>query len=63
MANLSSYEAREIAFALLGGGWETGDKGTFIAENAKQDEENILSMEDIDKVFEEMQKIEKEKDE
>lgn len=47
----SNYEIREIALALMGGGWKAEDKEQFIEENAKQDEENILTEEEIDRVF------------
>ena len=58
MKNLSSYEAREIAYHLMDGGWTSRDKDSFIEENAKQDAENILSEEDIDTVFGEIASIE-----
>ena len=51
---LSNYEIREIANALIGGGWTAEDKDQFIDENTKQDAENILSIEDIDRVFDEI---------
>ena len=47
----SNYEIREIALALMGGEWTADDKDLFIIENAKQDEENQLTEEEIDRVF------------
>ena len=50
----NAYELREIALALMGGGWTVADKGLFIEENAKQDEENILSIDEIEAIFDEI---------
>ena len=50
----SAYDIREIALALMGGGWTSEDKDLFIEENAKQDEENILTEDEIDRIFDEI---------
>ena len=50
----NAYELREIALALMGGGWTVADKGLFIEENAKQDEENIFSIDEIEAIFDEI---------
>lgn len=57
----SAYEVREIAYHLIDGGWTKDDKDLFIEENAKQDEENILSADEIDQLFEAIAEIEAEK--
>lgn len=51
----NDYEIREIALALMGGGWSSDDKELFVEENSKQDEENILTAEEIDLVFQEIE--------
>lgn len=48
---MTEYEIREVALALIGGGWKAEDKDFFIEENAKQDEENIIMADDIDRIF------------
>ena len=53
---MDAYMIREIAYALMGGGWTANDKNLFITENAKQDEENILTDKEIDLIFEEINK-------
>ena len=50
----NAYELREIALALMGGGWTAADKELFIEENAKQETENILAMNEIDAIFDEI---------
>ena len=50
----NAYEIREIALALMGGGWTVADKELFIEENAKQDEENIISIDEIEAIFDEI---------
>ena len=47
----SAYEIREIALALMGGGWQAEDKELFFQENAKQDAENVMDSDEIDAIF------------
>ena len=57
---MTDYEIREVANALMGGGWTGEDEEFFKEENAKQDEENIMSDDDIERVFTEIRRIEAE---
>lgn len=54
---MTLYEAREIAYHLIDGGWTTKDKELFIEENSKQDEDNILALDDIDTIWGELESI------
>lgn len=56
----TDFEIREIALALMGGGWSSDDRELFVEENSKQDEENILTAEEIDLIFQEIEREEKE---
>lgn len=55
---MTRYEAREIAIHLIDGGWRAEDKAQFIEENEKQEEENVLALEDIDTIWQELESIE-----
>ena len=57
----TDFETREIALALMGGGWSSDDRELFVEENSKQEEENILTDEEIDLIFQEIEREEKEK--
>lgn len=54
---MDDYTVRELALALKGGGWTADDKLFFVEENEKQDEENQLTMEEIDRIFKEMETL------
>jgi hypothetical protein len=53
---MTQYEAREIAYHLIDGGWSGNDEEFFREENAKQ--ETPLTDDEITMVFNEMRKIE-----
>ena len=54
---MTDYEIREVANALIGGGWTGEDEEQFKDENLKQDEENVMCDEDIARVFHEIRKM------
>lgn len=55
---MTAYEAREIAYRLIDGGWCSADREQFAEENAKQEPENVMSEDEITAVFEEIESIE-----
>lgn len=53
---MTQYEAREIAYHLIDGGWTGDDEDFFREENVKQEKQ--LTDDEISMVFNEIRKIE-----